>query len=139
MDMMGINYIGPFSPIAESGAHICIMTDYATRYMFADTVPVANSANTAMVWKRSVSNIYGNLRAVYNNNSSHFAGDFTLMLKEEGVHQISAAISHPSVVGLSERYVQLMLSMLRAELQNDSSQIFQWDEVIPKLTHTANA
>lgn len=51
---------------------------------------------------------------------------------------MSAAISHPSVVGLSERYVQLMLSMLRAELQNDVSQFFRWDEVIPKLVYAAN-
>ena len=50
MNMMGINYINSFSLIAESEAqYICIITDYAIRYMFTDTVSVVNSVNTAMI------------------------------------------------------------------------------------------
>ena len=48
MDMVGIDYIGPISPIAaKSGAQfICIVVDNHTKWMSGSPIVEANSANT---------------------------------------------------------------------------------------------
>ena len=45
---------------------------------------------------------------------------------------------HPSSVGLAERYVQLIIKLLRAEIQKHEDGIFIWDEFLPSIIEAAN-
>ena len=65
---------------------------------------------------------------VYHDNGSHFTGGtFKDMLRRRGVFQFTAAITHPSSVGLAENGVKQVLNQLRKALQNDAQLIFDWD------------
>ena len=61
---------------------------------------------------------------VYSDNGSHFTGSLISdMWKDHGVMHFASAISHPQLVGLSERYVQMFMGRIRlACLSSGSSQ-----------------
>jgi len=51
---------------------------------------------------------------VYTDNGSHFTGSMiSQMWKDRGVIHFPSAISHPKSVGLSERYVQMLIGRIR--------------------------
>lgn len=77
-------------------------------------------------------------RVVYSDNGTHFRGEFDNELAKQDIRHVWAPAYHPSSVGLAERHVQLVLSLLRKELQSEEDAIFKWDEYIPKITHLAN-
>jgi hypothetical protein len=58
--------------------------------------------------------ICGWLRSIYSDIGSHFTGgEIQTLLRNFGVTHFAAAISHPSSVGLAERYVQMTVGRLR--------------------------
>ena len=58
--------------------------------------------------------ILGWPKSVYSDNGSHFTGAaIQKMWADHGVMHFSAAISHPQSVGLSERYVQIVMGRIR--------------------------
>lgn len=110
LDIMGIDYIGPFTPIAESGARfIVIAVDYISRFMFAESVQLATSANTVEFVQSQIVNPFGWPRSWYHDNGSHFKVQFSKINEALGIPQTFAPGYHPSSVGLAERYVQLTL------------------------------
>jgi len=51
---------------------------------------------------------------VYSDNGSHFTGGLISdMWRDHGVMHFASAISHPQSVGLSERYVQMLMGRIR--------------------------
>ena len=80
-----------------------------SRLLVARGVPEATSANTVSFFQQEVSDKFGWPRAIYHDNGSHFKNHFTTKLAQMGVKQMTAPITHPSSVGLAERYVQLIL------------------------------
>ena len=139
LDCMGIDYIGPFSPIAKSGARfIVIVVDYATRYLWAMSLPVSNSVNTIEFFIRCISNIFGWPRVIYSDNGKHFMGAFDEKLKEMGVKHVWAPVSHPSSVGLAERYVRIVVEGLRAMIMHSAEYLFEWDKFLPYVVNAAN-
>ena len=53
-------------------------------------------------------------RSIYSDNGTHFTGgEIQTMFRNFGVTHFHAAISHPSSVGLAERYVQMTVGRLR--------------------------
>lgn len=138
-DILAFDYIGPFTPIAKSGARfIGIGVDYFARFLFADAVEQATSANTVAIFENKVVDKIGYPRAVYTDNGSHFKKHFAAHLKEAGVKQYFAPITNPSSVGLAERYVQLILNIYRAVLQHHPELIFEWDVILPSIVRAAN-
>ena len=139
LDCMGIDFIGPFTPVARSGArYICIGVDYFSRFMWGKALPVANSANTIRFFEESVTNTFGWPRIVYSDNGRHFQGKFKEKLSAMKVKQIGAPITHPESVGLAERYIKLILNELRTLLQHDPNFIWDWDWFVPHVIHAAN-
>ena len=139
LDVMGIDFIGPITPIAKSGARfMCISVDYFTRYLFADAMPSATSGNTVIFFERSVVQNFGWPRMVYSDNGSHFKGNFDSKLKEQKVKHYFAPISHPASVGLAERYVRIVLEVFRAILQHHVDMIFEWDRLLPAVVKAIN-
>ena len=106
MDLMGINYIGPISPIAKSGVcFIIISVNYFTRYLFAKPLPITDLINSIQFFKQCVVQYFSWLCAVYYDNKSYFKRVYLVKLKEKKVKQVWAPISYPSSVSLTEQYV----------------------------------
>jgi hypothetical protein len=140
LDMMGIDFIGPFSPIALSGArYIIIAVDYATRFLWARAVRRATGANVVKFLKEDIVQIFGWPLAFYHDNGSHFAkGVLPEVLSERGIKQMLAPVSHPASVGLSEAFVKIVLSGLRGHVQGSTENLFIFDKFLPQVCNSAN-
>jgi hypothetical protein len=137
MDMVGLDFIGPITPTSTNGnRYIIIMVDYFSRHLFAR----AAATSTGTVAKGlflDVVNIFGWPRAVYTDNGSHFVGsEFHSMLVTQNVKHFPAPKTHPSSVGLAERYVQLLMGILKRRIQ--SMEKTSWDTLIMDAVGTLN-
>ena len=116
MDMWGMDYIGPITPtcVVTGLKYILMIVDYFSRFLFARPLEDATMHSTMEVILNHVTPITGWPRSVYSDNGSHFTGkDIKDMFERFGVTHFSAAISHPSAVGLAERYVQMLTGRIR--------------------------
>ena len=102
-------------------------------------MPTATSANALEFLQQAVTEHFGWPRALYSDNGSHFTGGvFPRKLADMKVRHILAPITHPSSVGLAERYVQIVLSGLRSHLQTEPQSIFRWDRYVSDVVKAAN-
>ena len=63
--------------------------------------------------------------SIYSDNGSHFTGkEVQEMFIKFGVTHFSAAISHPSAVGLAGRYVQMLTGRIRLRCMNNKTPNF---------------
>jgi hypothetical protein len=114
--------------------------DYFTRYAWAIAVPAINGP-TVVKFIESITRTFSLSRTIYTDNASYFVkGILPTFLREKGVRQFPAPKTHPSSVGLLERYVQLMLYGLRRVITSESSagQTEQWSEYVEGLLHAMN-
>ena len=118
MDMMGIDFVGPINPPTSHGKHyILVVVDYFSRYLFARATHSADG-NVVVGFLRDITKIMGWLTAIYCDNTSYFMkGVLPTELDRRKVLLFPAPITHPSSVGLAERYVQLLMSTIRTMLE----------------------
>ena len=112
--MVDPDFIWPITPASDSGnQYIIIMVDYFTRYLFAKAVTHATVAAAQDLFE-SVTSSFGNPLLVHTDNGAHFTGEeFHGMIVERGIKHFPAPKSHPSSVGLVERYVQLLIGIMK--------------------------
>jgi transposase InsO family protein len=92
------------------------MLDYYSQFVFAQPVACADQATTMAMLLNTVGPVVGWPKTIYSDNGSHFVGaEMQKMLKEHGVLHFGAAISHPSSVGLAERYVRMIIGNVRLQ------------------------
>jgi hypothetical protein len=116
MDMIGMDFIGPIRPACEVTGHVYILVviDYFSRFLWARGMQKADQLSTMKALLDHVFPIVGWPLTVYTDNGSHFTGAMiTKMWKDHGVIHFPSAISHPQSVGLSERYVQMLMGRIR--------------------------
>ena len=135
MDMLGMDFIGPIEPMSNSGNRsIGILVNYFTRYMFAQTVPHA-TREAARNLLETVVDLLGWRLSVYTDNGPQFTGKgFHGLLEERRVRHFPAPKSHLQSVHLAERYVQLLMSILKKEMQRANK--VTWDQHIPGALRT---
>ena len=111
-EVLAFDYIGPFTPIAKSGARLIgIGVDYLSRFLFADAVAQATSEDLVAILEEMVVDKIGYPRAVYNDSGSHFKKHFAAHLLEKEVKQYFAPITRPQSVG---NVIQKAISNLRS-------------------------
>ena len=111
-----MDYIGPINPPCEASGdvYILIVIDYFSRFLWAFGVKRADQRSTMQVLLDHVFPTVGWPVTVYSDNGSHFTGNtISQMWKDHGVLHFASAISHPQSVGLSERYVQMLMGRIR--------------------------
>lgn len=116
MDMWGMDYIGPINPpcAATRAKYILIIVDYFSRFLFGHAVAVATMQSTMDPILNYVVPICGWPRSINSDNGSHFVGgEMQTMLRNYAVTHFAAAISHPSSVGLAERYMKMTVGRIR--------------------------
>ena len=136
-DMVGLDFIGPITPISDTGNHyIIIMVDYFTRNLFAKAVTQATGVAAKGLFE-SVTALFGNPLSVYTDNGAHFTGDdFYGLLVGRGIKHFPAPKSHPSSVGLAKQYLQLLMGILKRRVQNTGKTL--WDTLIHSTVQTLN-
>jgi len=120
MDLMGMDFLGPISPNSKNGGvYIILAVDYFSRYLFAH--PTCRNTGAAVVeFVKKIANVFGWPLAFYVDNRSHFVKeDFPRLLELVGTKLFTAPVTNPRLVGLAERYVQLILAGLRAKVEAD--------------------
>jgi len=139
MDMIVIDGLGPISPESNQGGHryILIAVNYFTRYAWAKALPAINgSAIIDLV--ATISRTFGVPRSVYTDNATYFvSGAFPDFLASRGVRQFPAPKTHPSSVGLLERYVQLVLYGIR-KIVVGGGNIHCWSFYLDQVVHAMN-
>ena len=116
MDMTGMDYVGPITPACDvtGTKYICLCVDYYSRFLFARGFAQHRELETMDFLLNNITPVAGWPKTLYTDNRSHFVGHrVTELLKSFGVLHFTAPISHPSSVGLIERYVQMFMGRIR--------------------------
>ena len=136
-DMVGLDFIGQITPTSAQGnKFIIIMVDYFSWFLFARAVPAA-MGEAACGLLESTIETFGRPLAVYTDNGQHFLGDeFHGTLVRLGIKHFPAPKTHPSSVGLAERYVQLVMGIMKRRIQGTDKRF--WDTLLASAVRTLN-
>lgn len=139
MDMLGMDFLDPIKPMGIGrNRYILIVMDYYSRFLFAEAVPEADGKTVVKVLQK-IARMFRWPIAIYCDNASYFIkGRVLEELKAHRVMQFSAPITHPSSVGLSERYVQLVLTGLRTVLAHENQPLDRWDSYLNTVVFAIN-
>jgi len=121
MDMIGMDYVGPINPPCQATGfvYILIVIDYFSRFLWGIGVHKADQISTIKALLNHMIPVVGWPLTVYTENGGHFTGAvITKMWADHGVMHFPSAVSHPQSVGLSERYVQMLMGRIRASCIN---------------------
>lgn len=141
LDMIGFDFFGPINPVSRPDGHRYIINavDYFTRYLFAQPVMAATGASAVGLLVNQIVQPFGWPLAVYTDNGQHFAqGQFLQLLQRYSVKHFPAPKTHPSSVGLAERYVQLLMTGIRTTLQGTDTSLDSWTAVVQQAVHSIN-
>lgn len=111
--MVGMDFLGPINPERKLTGYVYVqvVVDYLSRFVWIKGCKAAIQEEVYFFWVNELASIFGWLECLYNDNGIHFTGDeITALFESHGTVQITAPISHPSLVGLVERSVQLVIS-----------------------------
>lgn len=138
LDMIGIDYLGPIKPESKHGSqYVVIIVDYFSRYCWALAVGSATGRN-ALRLLGQVSRTFGFPRSAYSDNATHFSqGEFFEFLRKHGIRNFPVPKTHPSSVGLSERFVQMVLYALR-KLMFSVSDLSTWEDFLEPTIQCLN-
>ena len=90
------------------------MVDYFSCFVWAREYKNANQEAVHDFWLNFLVPVFGYPLCIFHDNGSHFTrAEITVFFESHGTTQIQAPISHPSLVGLVERNVQLVVSQVR--------------------------
>ena len=132
-----MDFIGPIAPTSsKANQYIIILVDHFTRHLFADAAPRATGAVAQQLLERVARLVWWPL-AVYTDNGTHFIGtDFHQTLVKKNIKHVPAPRHHPQSVGLSERYVQLIMGALRKLVQHTEKVL--WDTLLDDVISSIN-
>lgn len=118
-DIVRMDYIGPIFPVLRnSNKYIIISVDYFSRFLLGQATAVAKLSTIVAFAKNRIVRPFGALLAFYCNNGKHFdSNEVDQYCEDEGIKMVHAPISHLALVGLSERFVQMILSVFCKILQ----------------------
>jgi hypothetical protein len=136
MGLWGIDFIGTIAPISKKRSrYLQIVVNYFTSYLF--TKAVSNSESLEVVnFLTELSGFIGWPRGIYHDNGSNLVNkEARNLLTPVGVKQYPAPKSHPQLVGLAERYVQLVVVGLRTLMTASDELRKVWDNVLPHVMH----
>ena len=147
MDMIGIDFMGPISPrTPNDNRYILLAVDYFSRYSFARPTRTADE-RTVVTFLRDIAKTMGWPTAIYCDNASYFVkGVVPEELQSRKILLFPAPVTHPSSVGLAEKYVHLTLTALRTMLAggkwgNDTLApvpLDRWDDCLDAVVFTIN-
>ena len=140
-DMVGMDFIGPISPITApfSYKYIVIAVDYCSRFLFPAPVTNASGDCAVSLLLEQIVRPFGWPGSMYTDDGTDsVSGVFARLQQENLVHHIPAPKTHPSSVGLSERYVQILTTGLCMTVIQNCYPIERWFQFIPTMVQASN-
>ena len=116
MAMMGLDYVGPIMPtcLITGAKYILLGINYFTQFIWAKAYTNHQTNKTVDFMYTCVSPLFGWPQSLYTDNGTHFTGlAITAIYQMHGVLHYKALITHPSLVGLIKKNVQLLVSTIR--------------------------
>jgi hypothetical protein len=88
--------------------------DYFTRHLWTRTTKKADGPTVVLFLKSETEKSHGFPKSIYIDNATYSSrGQFQEHLNSHGIKDYLAPNTHPQSVGLSERYVRLVLEGLQ--------------------------
>lgn len=129
MHMMGMDFLGPITPVCQqtSAKYILVLIDYFSQFIWAVPVQQADTPTVIHVFKTHIGLVFGWPHNIFSDNGSHFTSNLLVaVFQEQGVFHVTAPTTHPQSVSMIERAVQMALSLLRRACAVDRSRIAAW-------------
>ena len=139
--MLGMDFIGPITPVTAPFGYkyIVITVDYFSRFLYVAPVTNASGDSAVSLLLEQIIFPFGWPGSIYTHNGTHFvSGVFARLLQNNLVHHFPAPKTHPSSVGLPERYVQILMTGLRTTIIQNRYPIERWFECVPTVVQAIN-
>ena len=138
MDMLGMDFVGPIRPASKENKYVLIVVDYFSRYVFVSAEERADGAVVTRFLTK-IAHFMGWPKAIYCDNASYFVkGVVPELLRSKSVLLFPAPVTHPSSVGLAEKYVNLLMTGLRSTLQGRGLDLSEWGSCLPTVAFAIN-
>lgn len=130
--MIGMDFLGPIKPQCSTGARYVLMViDYFSRFVRAWATEGVGGEDVEFFFEHIFAPVFGWPANIYSDNRPHFtAGNVVGMWSRYGVHCCAAPVYHPKSVGMIERAVQLVASILRKGCHALPGRLARWSEVL---------
>ena len=134
-ERVGLDKLGPFQQSIDGNVHVLVLTDYATRMVFAKAVPDGTAAETAKFLVQEVILRHGSPKEVLTDRGTEFVNKtFDLVASVHGIRHKTTSAYHPRTNGLTERFNGTLAKMMSAYTETHRD----WDRFLPYLVFAYN-
>lgn len=134
-DRVGLDKLGPFLKSVDGNLHVLVLTDYATRMVFARAVPDGTAAEAAKFLVEELLVRHGPPAVLLTDQGKEFVNrTFDIAASVYGFKHKTTAPYHPQTNGLTERFNGTLARMMAAYTKDHTD----WDRFLPHLVFAYN-
>jgi hypothetical protein len=134
-DSWGLDLAGPFKTSTQGNNYLLIMVDVATRYCVLKPIPDKSALSICKELVQLITT-FGIPRVIQSDNGSEFVNEAVQLLAEHsGFDHRLVSKWHPRGNGLSERFVQSSVNVIKKRVAGMSS---DWDIYVPSTMFHLN-
>lgn len=131
-----LDYCGPFIRSGSGKEHLLLAIDPFTKYVMAQAVPAATSANAAKFLVNRVFLIHGCPEEILSDLGTHFTGRlFQEILRMLDIKHLRCTSAHPQTDGNAERALKTFVTNLSHYVNSDQR---NWSEMVPFVEFQVN-
>ncbi|KYQ88949.1 polyprotein [Tieghemostelium lacteum] len=127
--MIGIDYVGPISVESNGNRYMLVITDYFSKWVEAFATVNADAITTAHILVKEIISRYGIPKKIVSDLGKVFLSD---LIKDVNrlfmVEKLSTTPYHPQCDGLTERFNQIIIRLLKIYVQNNH---YNWSFFLP--------
>lgn len=133
---IGFDKLGPFPESIDRNKHVWVVTDYATRMVFAASSPNGTAAEAAKFLHDKIINVYGAPKQLLTDRGKEFCNEmFEHITKLHSINHTKTTAYHPRTNGLTERFNKTLADMMSHYVSEDHK---DWDRFLPFLVQAYN-
>ncbi len=128
-EAIGMDFLGPISPISLAGnKYVLVMTDYFTKWVEVVALPDETALSTCKALMEKIVYYHGPPKIIVTDRGTNFTSElFRELSKALGVKHRTTTAYHPQTNGLTERFNQTVISMIRKYINDSFS---NWEEML---------
>lgn len=134
-ERLGMDELGPFQQSIDGNQRVIVLTDYATRMVFARAVPNGSAYEVAKFLVEDILLKHGTPKEILTDRGREFVNEtFRLIGSAFGFEHLKSTAYHPRTNGLTERFNGTLARMLSAYTADHKD----WDRFLPYLVFAYN-
>lgn len=140
LNIIRMDFLGPIKPQCTTGAkYILIVIDYFSRFIQAQPTEGVGGKDIEFFFEHVFTLIFGQPANVYSDNSPHFIADNVIEIQARNrVYYYIAPVYYPKSIGIVERLVQLVVSVLRKGCYGDPNRLAKQSDILREIMPTIN-